>query len=140
MGRGRDFDFDGRLRPSRPAPPGSPPPPEERAWARRVGQGLDTTRHDGALHGSPALVVHGRADTRAPVDHDSRPHLGLNSPADTAEAHCPAWPSQGRTDRAARGEPGHAPAPVRADVPPVPTSPAPGEPHARAVRCGSVPD
>ncbi|MFF7791173.1 3-hydroxybutyrate oligomer hydrolase family protein [Streptomyces sp. NPDC007991] len=52
---------------------------EERAWACRVGQGLDATRRDGDLHGKSAPVVHGRDDTRVPVNHSSRPYLGLNS-------------------------------------------------------------
>jgi hydroxybutyrate-dimer hydrolase len=52
---------------------------EERVWARRVARGLDATRRDGNLHGKPALLVHGRDDTRVPVNHSSRPYLGLNS-------------------------------------------------------------
>ncbi|MEU3382502.1 D-(-)-3-hydroxybutyrate oligomer hydrolase [Streptomyces caelestis] len=102
------------------------------AWARRMGQGLDTTRrgparHGGDPYGKPALVVHGRDDTRVPLDHGSRPHLGSTPPPSTAGARCPTRPSQVVTDRAARGEHGHAPALTRADVPPGPAAPAPGD-------------
>ncbi|MFI1727789.1 3-hydroxybutyrate oligomer hydrolase family protein [Streptomyces acidicola] len=57
-------------------------PSEERAWARRVAEGLDATRRTGDLHGKPTLVVHGRDDARVPVNHSSRPYLGLNSRAE----------------------------------------------------------
>jgi hydroxybutyrate-dimer hydrolase len=32
----------------------------------------------GRLHGKPTLIVHGRTDTQVPVNHTSRPYLGLN--------------------------------------------------------------
>ncbi|MEW2395342.1 3-hydroxybutyrate oligomer hydrolase family protein [Streptomyces sp. NPDC046862] len=56
-------------------------PREEREWARRVAEGLDATRRTGDLHGKPTLIVHGRDDARVPVNHSSRPYLGLNSRA-----------------------------------------------------------
>ena len=33
----------------------------------------------GTLHGKPTLILHGRSDTLVPVNHTSRPYLGLNS-------------------------------------------------------------
>ncbi|WP_404820440.1 3-hydroxybutyrate oligomer hydrolase family protein [Streptomyces malaysiensis] len=54
----------------------------ERDWAGRLADGLDETRRDGDLHGKPALIVQGRDDTRVPVNHSSRPYLGLTSRAD----------------------------------------------------------
>lgn len=56
-------------------------PRPERAWAARLAAGLDATRRSGDLHGKPALIVHGRDDTRVPVNHSSRPYLGLNTRA-----------------------------------------------------------
>ncbi|MFI0817724.1 3-hydroxybutyrate oligomer hydrolase family protein [Streptomyces sp. NPDC021098] len=52
-----------------------------RDWAARLAAGLDATRRSGDLHGKPAIVVHGRDDTRVPVNHSSRPYLGLNARA-----------------------------------------------------------
>ncbi|MEU1806182.1 3-hydroxybutyrate oligomer hydrolase family protein [Streptomyces sp. NPDC019937] len=52
-----------------------------RGWAARLAAGLDATRRSGDLHGKPALIVHGRDDTRVPVNHSSRPYLGLNARA-----------------------------------------------------------
>ncbi|WP_413104544.1 3-hydroxybutyrate oligomer hydrolase family protein [Streptomyces sp. Inha503] len=57
-------------------------PSAERDWAGRLAEGLDETRRDGDLHGKPALIVQGRDDTRVPVNHSSRPYLGLTSRAD----------------------------------------------------------
>ncbi|MFI0776663.1 3-hydroxybutyrate oligomer hydrolase family protein [Streptomyces sp. NPDC021212] len=48
-------------------------------WAARLAAGLEATRRSGDLHGKPALIVHGRDDTRVPVNHSSRPYLGLNA-------------------------------------------------------------
>ncbi|MEU4486551.1 3-hydroxybutyrate oligomer hydrolase family protein [Streptomyces purpurascens] len=74
-----DYNLDSELCAYRLAFPDRAETSEERLWARRVAQGLDATRRDGNLHGKPALVVHGRDDTRVPVNHSSRPYLGLNS-------------------------------------------------------------
>ncbi|MFH9008695.1 3-hydroxybutyrate oligomer hydrolase family protein [Streptomyces afghaniensis] len=166
-----DYNLDGELCAYRLAFPGKAASPEERAWARRVGQGLDATRRDGDLHGKPALIVHGRDDTRVPVNHSSRPYLGLNSRTEhgrsalsyveVTHAHHsdstapgydnryvplgfyfqqaldlmwarltegrPLPPSQVVRTVPRGGEPGHAPALTRANVPPIPASPAPGE-------------
>lgn len=35
-------------------------------------------RPSGDLHGKPAIIVHGRADTNTPINHSSRPYFGLN--------------------------------------------------------------
>ncbi|MFI1330384.1 3-hydroxybutyrate oligomer hydrolase family protein [Streptomyces sp. NPDC020845] len=56
-------------------------PRAEGEWAARLAEGLDATRRTGDLHGKPALIVHGRDDTRVPVNHSTRPYLGLNSRA-----------------------------------------------------------
>ncbi|MGW2378635.1 3-hydroxybutyrate oligomer hydrolase family protein [Streptomyces sp. NPDC001658] len=74
-----DYNLRGERCVLRLAFPRPDAPPAERAWARRVTAGLDATRRTGDLHGTPTLVVQGRDDTRVPVNHSSRPYLGLNS-------------------------------------------------------------
>jgi hydroxybutyrate-dimer hydrolase len=49
---------------------------EERS--ERVREGIRATFRDGNLHGKPAIIVHGRNDALVPVNHTSRPYLGLN--------------------------------------------------------------
>ncbi len=46
--------------------------------ARRVQEGMRQVQRGGNLHGRPALIVHGRADTLIPVGFSSRPYLALN--------------------------------------------------------------
>ncbi|NSX05045.1 D-(-)-3-hydroxybutyrate oligomer hydrolase [Cupriavidus gilardii] len=46
------------------------------ALALQVGERL--TLRNGNLRGKPALIVHGRDDALLPVNHTSRPYLGLN--------------------------------------------------------------
>lgn len=46
--------------------------------AKRVQQGIAETYHSADLHGIPAIIVHGRSDALIPVNHSSRPYLGLN--------------------------------------------------------------
>lgn len=46
------------------------------ALALQAGQAL--TLRNGNLRGKPALIVHGRSDALLPVNHTSRPYLGLN--------------------------------------------------------------
>jgi hydroxybutyrate-dimer hydrolase len=46
--------------------------------AGRVRSGIDEVRRTGDLRGKPAIIVHGRADALVPVNHTSRPYLGLN--------------------------------------------------------------
>jgi len=48
------------------------------AAASALQTGLDETRLSGNLRGKPALIVHGRADTLAPVNATSRAYFGLN--------------------------------------------------------------
>lgn len=48
------------------------------AMAQRLQAGVDQTRHTGNLRGKPAVIVHGRSDPLLPVNHTSRPYLGLN--------------------------------------------------------------
>ncbi|HEV3011296.1 MAG TPA: 3-hydroxybutyrate oligomer hydrolase family protein, partial [Burkholderiales bacterium] len=45
---------------------------------RRVRHGIERVRADGDLHGKPTVIVHGRADALVPVNHTSRPYVGLN--------------------------------------------------------------
>ncbi|MCE8019332.1 D-(-)-3-hydroxybutyrate oligomer hydrolase [Halomonas sp. MCCC 1A11036] len=52
--------------------------------ARRVQQGIDEVTGDADLHGTPTIIVHGRADARVPIGFTSRPYLGLNSLTDGA--------------------------------------------------------
>ena len=48
------------------------------ANAKRVQQGIAEALRSGNLHGKPALIVHGRADTLVPVAFSSRPYFGVN--------------------------------------------------------------
>jgi hydroxybutyrate-dimer hydrolase len=43
-----------------------------------VGEGIERVRANGSLHGKPTVIVHGRADALVPVNHSSRPYVGLN--------------------------------------------------------------
>lgn len=45
---------------------------------RRVRHGIERVRADGDLNGKPTVIVHGRADALVPVNHSSRPYVGLN--------------------------------------------------------------
>ena len=44
--------------------------------------GVAETYRNGNLRGKPAIIVHGRDDTLLPVNHTSRPYLGLNKVAE----------------------------------------------------------
>jgi len=46
--------------------------------AKRVRQGIAETYHTADLKGKPAIIVHGQSDALIPVNHSSRPYLGLN--------------------------------------------------------------
>lgn len=46
--------------------------------------GIAETYRNGNLRGKPALIVHGRDDGLIPVNHTSRPYLGLNRAAEGA--------------------------------------------------------
>ncbi len=48
--------------------------------------GIGETLRNGSLRGKPALIVHGRDDALIPVNHTSRPYLGLNRNAEGAGA------------------------------------------------------
>ncbi len=48
------------------------------ANAARVQKGIAEASRTGNLHGKPALIVHGRADTLIPVAFSSRPYFGVN--------------------------------------------------------------
>ncbi|WP_432048959.1 3-hydroxybutyrate oligomer hydrolase family protein [Streptomyces asiaticus] len=76
-----DYNLRGETCVYRLAFPRAGAPRAERDWAARLAEGLDETRRDGDLHGKPTLIVQGRDDTRVPVNHSSRPYLGLNSRA-----------------------------------------------------------
>jgi hydroxybutyrate-dimer hydrolase len=45
---------------------------------RRVVQGMNEVRVNGDLNGCPALIVTGRSDAVLPVNHTSRPYVGIN--------------------------------------------------------------
>lgn len=49
------------------------------AQGRRVREGVAAVRAGGNLHGRPAVIVQGRADTLIPVNHASRAYLALNA-------------------------------------------------------------
>lgn len=44
-----------------------------------VQEGIEEVKVKGDLGGRPTLIVHGRADNLVPVNHTSRPYLGLNN-------------------------------------------------------------
>lgn len=46
--------------------------------SEKVLEGISQVRPSGDLHGKPAIIVHGRADTNVPANHSSRPYFGLN--------------------------------------------------------------
>lgn len=48
------------------------------AAARALQAGQALTLRNGNLRGKPAVIVHGRSDGLLPVNHTSRPYLGLN--------------------------------------------------------------
>lgn len=76
-GNGRqDFNLDGALC-LRELVTGSS------ANATRVQDGIAELAGDADLHGTPTIIVHGRADARVPIGFTSRPYLGLNSLNDT---------------------------------------------------------
>src|SRR3954451_3165562 len=47
-------------------------------WVGRIRRGLEEIKRSGSLQRTPTIIVHGRLDTRVPVNHTSRPYLGLN--------------------------------------------------------------
>jgi hydroxybutyrate-dimer hydrolase len=47
--------------------------------ADRVREGVAQVRRTGNLRNKPTIIVHGRADALVPVNHTSRPYLGLNA-------------------------------------------------------------
>lgn len=49
------------------------------AQAQALQAGIAQVTRSGNLHGKPAIIVHGRSDALVPVNHTSRPYLGLNS-------------------------------------------------------------
>jgi hydroxybutyrate-dimer hydrolase len=51
--------------------------------AARVRASVDETKRNGDLHGKPAVIVHGRADTLCPVNQTSRPYFALNKSRDS---------------------------------------------------------
>ena len=44
--------------------------------------GIDEVRKTANLRGKPTMIVHGRSDALIPVNHSSRPYLGMNSLAE----------------------------------------------------------
>jgi hydroxybutyrate-dimer hydrolase len=52
------------------------------AQSTRVKAGMAEVLASGNLHGKPAIIVQGRADTLIPINHASRAYLGLNASAE----------------------------------------------------------
>lgn len=48
--------------------------------------GIKQTYRTGNLRGKPAMIVHGRSDALLPVNHTSRPYLGLNKSVEGPES------------------------------------------------------
>lgn len=71
-----DFDFDGALC-LRSLWTGSG------ALATKAHANVDATKRTGNLHGKPAIIVQGRADTLVPVNQTSRPYYALNKTVDS---------------------------------------------------------
>jgi len=46
--------------------------------AKHVRRGIERVRAGGSVSGKPTVIVHGRADALVPVNHSSRPFVGLN--------------------------------------------------------------
>jgi hydroxybutyrate-dimer hydrolase len=46
--------------------------------AANVREGISRVRANGSVRGKPTVIVHGRADALVPVNHSSRPFVGLN--------------------------------------------------------------
>jgi hydroxybutyrate-dimer hydrolase len=46
--------------------------------AKNVNRGIEQVRANGSVRGKPTVIVHGRADALVPVNHSSRPYVGLN--------------------------------------------------------------
>jgi hydroxybutyrate-dimer hydrolase len=56
------------------------------ANAQRVQKGVGETLRSGNLHGKPAIIVAGRADTLVPVNFNERPYYGENKLAEGANS------------------------------------------------------
>jgi hydroxybutyrate-dimer hydrolase len=54
--------------------------------SKHVNQGIERVRADGDLNGKPTVIVHGRADALVPVNHTSRPYVGLNRLAERSDS------------------------------------------------------
>ncbi|MES2933633.1 MAG: 3-hydroxybutyrate oligomer hydrolase family protein, partial [Pseudomonadota bacterium] len=54
--------------------------------ALRVQNGMGEVTRSANLHGKPALIVHGRADTLIPVAFSSRPYFGVNRMVEGVES------------------------------------------------------
>lgn len=52
--------------------------------AMRVRTGIEAVRATGNLRGKPAIIVTGRSDALVPINHHSRPYVGLNKQTDSA--------------------------------------------------------
>lgn len=57
---------------------GEPLNGEQALWADRIAAGISAVRATGDLRGKPAVFVTGRADAILPINHTSRPYVGLN--------------------------------------------------------------
>ncbi|EMP54643.1 putative D--3-hydroxybutyrate oligomer hydrolase lipoprotein transmembrane [Marinobacter santoriniensis NKSG1] len=56
----------------------------DRGWSERIARGIDAIRAGGDLHGKPAVIVTGRSDAILPINHTSRPYVGLNQEVEGA--------------------------------------------------------
>jgi hydroxybutyrate-dimer hydrolase len=54
--------------------------------SQRVQAGIAAVQASGNLHGKPAVIVQGRADTLIPVNHASRAYLGMNAKVEGASS------------------------------------------------------
>ncbi|GAA0845798.1 D-(-)-3-hydroxybutyrate oligomer hydrolase [Marinobacter szutsaonensis] len=57
---------------------GEPLAGEQALWSDRIAEGISAIRATGDLQGKPAVFVTGRADAILPINHTSRPYVGLN--------------------------------------------------------------
>lgn len=65
---------------------GAPLKGQDLAFARQLASGVQQILADGDLHGTPAIIVTGRADAILPPNHTSRAYYGLNQLVEGADS------------------------------------------------------
>jgi hypothetical protein len=102
-----DFNIDGRVCLRELYTASAPRPP-------RCARSIEAIKRTGNLHGKPAIIVHGRADTLIPINHTSRPYYALNKSVDSGEPLSPTTRSPTRSTSTLRRQRGARRATTRA--------------------------